>query len=212
MIAPDDSAPPSGDAPAPSAPAVDPPSAASAPSAALGPSPPASSPAAPAPAAGAPAPVSAAAPAAPPEEDFAALFAASEAKHPAQTRARVGDVVQGRVIALGPDNAFVAIGAKAEAVVSLAEFRDPTTGEVALAVGDELTATVTDDGSRSGSIVLKRTLGRGGRVPGELEEAREHGIAVEGVVTGQNKGGYDVQVAGVRATRRSTSGSASASA
>jgi small subunit ribosomal protein S1 len=135
----------------------------------------------------------------PAEEDFAALFAASEAEHPAQARAKMGDTVQGHVIAVGPENAFVAIGAKAEAVISLAEFRDPTTGEISLAIGDTLTATITDDGSRSGSIILKRTLGRGGRVPGELEEAREHGLAIEGVVTGQNKGGFDVQVAGVRA-------------
>ena len=137
--------------------------------------------------------------AAPPEDDFAAMFAASEAEHPSQARAKTGDTVQGNVIAVGPDNAFVAIGGKAEAVISLAEFRDPATGEVSLAIGDAITATVTDDGSRSGSIVLKRTLGRGGRVPGELEEAREHGLAIEGVVTGQNKGGFDVQVAGVRA-------------
>jgi small subunit ribosomal protein S1 len=135
----------------------------------------------------------------PPEDDFAALFAASEAERPAQARAKTGDTVQGNVIAVGPDNAFVAIGGKAEAVISLAEFRDPTTGEISLAIGDAITATVTDDGSRSGSIVLKRTLGRGGRVPGELEEAREHGLAIEGVVTGQNKGGFDVQIAGVRA-------------
>ncbi len=138
-------------------------------------------------------------PASPPDEDFAALFAASEAERPAVAGAKTGDVVHGQVIALGPDNAFVAIGGKAEAVISLAEFRDPATGEVALAVGDEITATITDDGSRSGSIVLKRTLGRGGRVPGELEEALAHGLAIEGVVTGQNKGGFDVQVAGVRA-------------
>lgn len=133
------------------------------------------------------------------DDDFAALFAASEAERPAQARPKMGDVVRGHVIALGPESAFVAIGGKAEAVISLAEFRDPTSGEIALAVGDEITATITDDGSRSGSIVLKRTLGRGSRVPGELEEAREHGLAIEGLVTGQNKGGFDVQVAGVRA-------------
>jgi small subunit ribosomal protein S1 len=133
------------------------------------------------------------------DDDFAALFAASEAKQPAQARVQVGDVVRGRVVAVGPQTAFVAIGAKAEAVIDLAEFRDPATGELGLAVGDQLTATVTDDGSRSGSIIIKRTLGRGGHVPGELEQAREHGIAVEGLVTGQNKGGYDVTVAGVRA-------------
>jgi small subunit ribosomal protein S1 len=133
------------------------------------------------------------------EEDFAALLAQSEAAEKRRPRIRGGDLVRGRVVAVGAQSAFVAIGAKAEAVIELAEFRDPETGEVRLAVGDQIEATVMDDGSRSGSIVLKRTLGRGGHVPGELEQALEHGIAVEGVVTGQNKGGFDVQVAGQRA-------------
>lgn len=132
-------------------------------------------------------------------EDFAALFAESEAAEKSRQRVRAGDLVRGRVVALGAQSAFVAIGAKAEAVIDLAEFRDAETGEVGLAVGDQIEATVTDDGSRSGSIVLKRTLGRGGHVPGELEQALEHGIAVEGVVTGQNKGGFDVKIAGQRA-------------
>jgi small subunit ribosomal protein S1 len=132
-------------------------------------------------------------------EDFAALFAESEASSKGRRRVRAGDLARGRVVAIGAQSAFVAIGAKAEAVIDLAEFRDPDTGEVRLAVGDQIEATVTDDGSRSGSIVLKRIFGRGGHVPGELEQALEHGIAVEGVVTGQNKGGFDVQIAGQRA-------------
>jgi small subunit ribosomal protein S1 len=132
-------------------------------------------------------------------EDFAALLAQSESAEKSHRRIRTGDLVRGRVVALGAQSAFVAIGAKAEAVIDLAEFRNDETGEVGLAVGDQIEATVTDDGSRSGSIVLKRTLGRGGHVPGELEQALEHGIAVEGVVTGQNKGGFDVQIAGQRA-------------
>jgi len=132
-------------------------------------------------------------------EDFAALFAESEASGKQRRRVRAGDLARGRVVAIGAQSAFVAIGAKAEAVIDLAEFRDPDTGEVRLAVGDQIEATVTDDGSRSGSIVLKRIFGRGGHVPGELEQALEHGIAVEGVVTGQNKGGFDVQIAGQRA-------------
>jgi small subunit ribosomal protein S1 len=132
-------------------------------------------------------------------EDFAALFAESEASGKGRQRFRAGDLARGRVVAIGAQSAFVAIGAKAEAVIDLAEFRDPDTGEVRLAVGDQIEATVTDDGSRSGSIVLKRIFGRGGHVPGELEQALEHGIAVEGVVTGQNKGGFDVQIAGQRA-------------
>jgi small subunit ribosomal protein S1 len=135
-----------------------------------------------------------------PEDDFAALFAASETKaSKAERRVRAGDNVRGRVVAVGADTAFVAIGGKSEAVISLAEFRDDETGELTIAVGDQLEATVTDDGTRSGSIVLKKTFGRGGHVPGELEQALAHGIAVEGLVSGQNKGGFDVQVVGQRA-------------
>jgi len=133
------------------------------------------------------------------DEDFAALLAASESAQRKERRVVAGDLVRGRVIAVGATAAFVAVGGKAEATIDVAEFRDPATGEIHLREGDEIEATVVDDGARSGSIVLKRVAGRGGHVPGELEQAFTHGIAIEGVVTGENKGGYDVQIAGVRA-------------
>jgi small subunit ribosomal protein S1 len=133
------------------------------------------------------------------EEDFAALLAASETERPQTRRIAAGDVVRGRVIAVGATAAFVAVGGKAEATIDLGEFRDPDTGDVQLKEGDEIEATVVDDGARSGSIVLRRVAGRGGHLPGELEQAYAHGIAVEGLVTGENKGGYDVQIGGVRA-------------
>src|SRR5213595_3470541 len=129
------------------------------------------------------------------DEDFAALFAASEGKRTRERRVAAGDVVRGRVIAGCGTAAFVAVGGKAEATIELGEFRDPATGEVQLHEGDEIEATVVDDGTRSGSIVLKRVAGRGGHVPGELAQ----GIAIEGLVTGENKGGYDVQIGSVRA-------------
>jgi small subunit ribosomal protein S1 len=132
------------------------------------------------------------------DEDFAALLAASEKQAKREKRLAVGDVVRGRVIAVGATTAFVAVGGKAEAAIDVSEFRDPSTGEVTLAVGDELEATIVDDGTLSGSIVLKRVAGRGGHVPGELEQAFANGIPVEGLVTGENKGGFDVQVGSVR--------------
>jgi small subunit ribosomal protein S1 len=133
------------------------------------------------------------------DEDFAALLEASERTQIRERRVAAGDVVRGRVIAVGASTAFVAVGGKAEAAIDVGEFRDPATGEVHLREGDEIEATVVDDGSRSGSIVLKRVAGRGGHLPGELEQAYAHGIAIEGLVTGENKGGYDVQIGGVRA-------------
>jgi len=43
------------------------------------------------------------------------------------------------------------------------------------------------------------TLGRGGHLPAELEQAMAHRIPIEGLVTGENKGGFEVQIGGVRA-------------
>jgi len=127
------------------------------------------------------------------------MFAASEATATRQQEVTVGQRVRGAVIALGQGNAFVAIGGKGEATIDLSEFRDSATGEIKLAVGDKLEATVVDDGSESGMIVLRRTLGRGAHVPAELEQALAHRIPIEGLVTGENKGGFDVQIGGVRA-------------
>lgn len=134
----------------------------------------------------------------PPLEDFATLLASSEAGA-GNPKIAVGDVVSGRVVAIGRTSAFVTVGAKGEAEIDLAEFRDPTTGAVTLKVGDRIEGSVVDDGRASGSIVLKQTFGRGAHLPADLEQALAHGIAVEGVVTGENKGGFEVQIGGVRA-------------
>jgi len=133
------------------------------------------------------------------DEDFATLLAASEAAESTRGKLAVGDLVRGRVIAIGQTSAFVGIGAKGEATIDLAEFRDAESGELTLAVGDQIEATVVDDGSGGGSVVLKRTLGRGGHVPAELEQALAHRIPIEGLVTGENKGGFDVQIGSLRA-------------
>jgi small subunit ribosomal protein S1 len=133
------------------------------------------------------------------DEDFAALLAASERASGPDRRLVAGTVVRGRVISVGATTAFVAVGGKAEGAIDVGEFRDPETGAVSLKEGDEIEATVVDDGSRSGSIVLKRVAGRGGHLPGELEQAFANRIPVEGLVTGEVKGGYTVQIGGARA-------------
>lgn len=130
-------------------------------------------------------------------EDFATLFAASEAASQ-RRQVSVGELVSGTVIAIGQSSVFVAIGGKGEATIDPNDFRDAS-GELKLAVGDTVEATVVDDGSRSGSVVLRRVLGKGGQAAAELEQALAHKIPVEGLVTGEVKGGFEVQVAGLRA-------------
>ncbi len=134
----------------------------------------------------------------PAEEDFSTLFAASEGQTKPQTIA-VGDLVSGKVIAVSQSSVFVAIGDKGEATIDAAELRDPATGELRVAVGDEIEATVVDDGSRSGSPILRRAMGRSGNSAAELEQAVAHELPIEGIVTAEIKGGFDVQIGTARA-------------
>jgi small subunit ribosomal protein S1 len=133
------------------------------------------------------------------DDDFAALLEASEGPGTGPKRITAGDVVRGRVVGISATRAFVDLGSGREGAIDVGEFRDAETGEIALGEGDEIEATVVDDGGASGSIVLKRVAGRGGHLPGELEQAFDHGVPIEGLVTGENKGGFDVQIGSVRA-------------
>ena len=101
-------------------------------------------------------------------EEFAAMLAASGSQ--ATQRPAVGESVRGRVIALGGGSAFIEIGGKVEAVIDLGEFVDPETNTPTLAVGDQIEATVVDDGRTSGTVRLKRTVGRGGHVRVGIED------------------------------------------
>lgn len=125
------------------------------------------------------------------EDDFAALFAAS-----AQTRRVVpGQHIEGTIVAIGAEVAFVDVGAKSEATISLDELRSDDDAAAA-AVGDRIEATVV---STTGGITLSRRLQRGAATARQLENAFRAGLPVEGKVEGQVKGGYTVTIARQRA-------------
>lgn len=131
------------------------------------------------------------------DEDFAAMFAASEASagKAARRRPKVGDQVSGRVISIGKDSVFVDLGGKAEGVVLRSEVSDKD-GALLVAMGDTIEARVVDDAG--GAIKLRVKLGRGPEARAELVQAAELGIPVEGTITEAVKGGVVVDVAGVR--------------
>ncbi|MCC7009691.1 MAG: S1 RNA-binding domain-containing protein [Acidobacteria bacterium] len=125
------------------------------------------------------------------DEDFAALFAASERTK----RFETGQPVEGTIVALGADVAFVDVGAKSEATIALAELRDED-GALEVAVGDRLQATIM---STAGGLTLSRKLQRRAATARQLESAFRAGLPVEGKVEGQVKGGYNVTMARQRA-------------
>jgi small subunit ribosomal protein S1 len=126
-----------------------------------------------------------------PEEDFAALFEAS-----VQTkRFAKGQTIEGTIVAIGQEVAFVNVGGKGEATIDLDELRDDD-GALEVGAGDRIQAVVV---STMGGLTLSRKLIRGAATARQLEDAFRTGLAVEGKVDGAVKGGYDVRIARQRA-------------
>ena len=127
----------------------------------------------------------------PPAEDFAAMFEAStKAK-----RFERGQTIEGRIVGIGPEVAFIDVGGKGEATIEIAELKDAE-GNLEVAVGELIQATVV---STVGGITLSRKLIRGAATARQLEDAYRSGLPVEGKVEQEVKGGYEVRIAGQRA-------------
>jgi small subunit ribosomal protein S1 len=126
-----------------------------------------------------------------PNEDFAAMFEASvKAK-----RIEKGQTIEGRIVAIGPEVAFVDVGGKGEATIAIGELKDDE-GRLEVAVGDRLRAVVV---STAGELVLSRTLARRAATDRQLEDAFQTGLPVEGRVERVVKGGYEVRIGRQRA-------------
>jgi small subunit ribosomal protein S1 len=123
-------------------------------------------------------------------DDFAALFEASlQAK-----RVERGQTIEGTIVGIGREVAFVDIGGKGEAAIEIAELKDAD-GNLEVAVGDRIQATVV---STAGGLTLSRKLVRGAATQRQLEDAFRAGLPVEGKVEKAVKGGYEVRIAGQR--------------
>lgn len=121
-------------------------------------------------------------------ESFADLFEAytSGMKEDLQ----VGDRIQGEIIAIGKDSAFVNTGTKIDGVVDLDELRDEE-GRLACEVGDPVELYVVD--VLESELRLSRALsGVGGRAM--LEEAYRQQMPVEGTVQETCKGGFRIEM------------------
>jgi small subunit ribosomal protein S1 len=126
-----------------------------------------------------------------PVEDFAAMFEASiQAK-----RYDRGQNVEGTIVAIGPEVAFVDVGGKGEAMISVDELKDAE-GSIEVAVGDRIQAMVM---STAGGLTLSRKLARGAATDRQLEDAFQAGLPVEGKVEKAVKGGYEVRIGRQRA-------------
>ncbi len=125
------------------------------------------------------------------DDDFAALFAASTQAR----RLEKGQAIDGTIVAIGPEVAFVDVGGKGEATIDVAELKDGD-GRLEVAVGDRIEAIVV---STAAGLTLSRRLARSAATDRQLEDAFRSGLPVEGRVEREIKGGFEVRIGRQRA-------------
>jgi len=130
--------------------------------------------------------------AAPPEENFAELLESGGYTRPF-ARLEPGDKVSGRVVSLDGPNVLVDVGQRSEGWIPREEFRPEELER--LRIGDTIEAYVVrgTGAPRLSRAMLARSLDLQ-----TLVEASRTGVPVEGKVSGQNKGGYTVDLPGAR--------------
>src|SRR5918911_1533549 len=116
---------------------------------------------------------------------FAEAFEASlNFKTPEQ-----GELVHGQIVSISGDDAFISYGGPSEAVMDAAELEG-------LDIGDTVEGTVV---KTTPEIRISRKLARGKASLDQLRGMFENHVPVEGKVSARNKGGFDVNVSGLRA-------------
>src|SRR5262249_2020367 len=106
-----------------------------------------------------------------------------------------GQTIDGTIVAIGPEVAFVDVGGKGEATIDIDELKDAD-GDVEVEVGERIKAVVV---STAGGLRLPRKLGRRAATEKQVEDAFRAGLPVEGKVERAVKGGYEVRIGGQRA-------------
>mgnify|MGYP000969138021 CR=1 FL=1 len=130
------------------------------------------------------------------EGSFAAMFEAES--QPKRARVpRVGDRIEGVVVHIGADSVFVELDGKRQAFFEAVELRAPD-GTISVKEGDKVAAQVIEVDEARGVVRLGRSFGKASNVAA-LEQAKAAGLAVDGKVTGVNKGGLEIDLGGARA-------------
>ena len=110
---------------------------------------------------------------------------------------KVGDKVRAKIVAVGPAGVMCDLWGKEKGVLDLRELTVAEGTEPQ--VGDPVDVIVLQDGSRGGgNLVVTRDPHRAERGIEMVVSAFGAGDAVEALVTGYNRGGLEVDIAGVR--------------
>ncbi|MGH7691363.1 MAG: 30S ribosomal protein S1 [Candidatus Dormibacteria bacterium] len=109
-----------------------------------------------------------------------------------------GDIVDGTVVRVDPDEVLVDIGAKSEGVISNRELTGRAEEAVVLSPGDKIKVYVLQSENEDGNVVLSLRRARAEGIWAKAAEKESSGEGVEAEVREQNKGGLIVNIMGLR--------------
>jgi len=127
-------------------------------------------------------------------ESFAELFEQSIA----EKDLRPGAIVTGKIVDIRDDVVVVNAGLKSEGIVPIHQFRKPD-GELEVEVGDEVEVALDTVEDGFGETRLSREKAKRARVWTKLEQTYENEDNVIGQISGKVKGGFTVNIDGIRA-------------
>jgi small subunit ribosomal protein S1 len=107
-----------------------------------------------------------------------------------------GDTVSGKVAKISKDTIFVDLGGKSEGIAAIQEFLDKN-GNLTVQQGDRVELRVAS--IRDGIHLAKGIRVQGADSLEILREAQQNLLPVEGRVSGVVKGGFDIDLSGIRA-------------
>ncbi len=131
------------------------------------------------------------------EGSFADMYADAAAAARPRRRFMPGEKVAGKILQIGQDVAFLELGSgHADGMIETIELQDDA-GNLEFQPGDIIDGVVVKGGDRG--VMLSRGKAKVHSDRRAVIEAAQTGLPVEGVVTGANKGGIEVDVMGQRA-------------
>ena len=127
-------------------------------------------------------------------ESFAQLFEESLK----EIETRPGSIVRGVVVAIDKDVVLVDAGLKSESAIPAEQFKNAQ-GELEIQVGDEVDVALDAVEDGFGETLLSREKAKRHEAWITLEKAYEAAETVTGVINGKVKGGFTVELNGIRA-------------
>ncbi|HHB6964802.1 TPA: 30S ribosomal protein S1 [Klebsiella pneumoniae] len=127
-------------------------------------------------------------------ESFAQLFEESLK----EIETRPGSIVRGVVVAIDKDVVLVDAGLKSESAIPAEQFKNAQ-GELEIQVGDEVDVALDAVEDGFGETLLSREKAKRHEAWISLEKAYEDAETVTGVINGKVKGGFTVELNGIRA-------------